>query len=260
MDILESIGRLEINTAKSFIDTISFARKVVFRMFLPHTYNSAMRMVLVNQIYFTSVQILPVFLVASIVLGSLLIGIVFQLLKQLGLTDYLGNVLMGLIVTELSPFFTVLFITLRSSSAINTEMAVMKVDGEIKTLETFRIDVINYLLIPRIITGIISLVLLSSLFSIVLMFSGMLFSWTIFGISMDVYLNILLNSANFSDMVITLIKCAIFGLFITLIPIRSGLRASHAFTSIPIAVSSGMVNVFTAIIVIEVLSLITKLF
>jgi len=260
MDILESIGRLEINTAKSFIDTISFARKVIFRMFQPHTYNSAMRMVLVNQIYFTSVQILPVFLVASIVLGSLLIGIVFQLLKQLGLTDYLGNVLMGLIVTELSPFFTVLFITLRSSSAINTEMAVMKVDGEIKTLETFRIDVINYLLIPRIITGIISLVLLSSLFSIVLMFSGMLFSWTIFGISMDVYLNILLNSANFSDMVITLIKCAIFGLFITLIPIRSGLRASHAFTSIPIAVSSGMVNVFTAIIVIEVLSLITKLF
>jgi phospholipid/cholesterol/gamma-HCH transport system permease protein len=260
MDLLENIGRLEIDTAKSFIDTISFARKVILRMFQRRTYNSAMRMVLVNQIYFTSVQILPVFLFVSIVLGSLLIGIAFQLLKQLSLADYLGNVLMGLIVTELSPFFTVLFITLRSSSAINTEMAVMKVDGEIKTLETFRIDVINYLLIPRIITGIISLVLLSSLFSIVLLFSGMLFSWAIFGISIDVYSNILLNSANFSDMVITLIKCAIFGFFVTLIPIRFGLRASKEFTSIPIAVSGGMVNVFTAIIIIEVLSLITKLF
>ena len=42
---------------------------------------------------------------------------------------------MGFIVTELSPLVTVFFITLRSSSAINTEMAVMKVDGEIKTLE-----------------------------------------------------------------------------------------------------------------------------
>ncbi|NTW76972.1 MAG: ABC transporter permease, partial [Syntrophaceae bacterium] len=159
MAILEDIGRLEINTSKSFIDTISFAFKVIWRMFHPHTYNSAMRMVLVNQIYFTSVQILPAFLFISIVLGSLLIGIVFQLLKQLNLTDYLGNVLMGLIVTELSPLITVFFITLRSSSAINAEMAVMKVDGEIKTLETFRIDVIDYLLIPRIINGIISLVL-----------------------------------------------------------------------------------------------------
>jgi phospholipid/cholesterol/gamma-HCH transport system permease protein len=45
-----------------------------------------------------------------------------------------------------------------------------------------------------------------------------------------------------------------------LIPIRFGLRASQDFTSIPIVVSGGMVNVFTAIIVIEVLSLITKLF
>jgi phospholipid/cholesterol/gamma-HCH transport system permease protein len=260
MDVLENIGRLGIKTANSFIDTISFARKVIFRMFQLRIYNSAMRMVLMNQIYFTSVQILPVFLLVSIVLGLLFIGIAFQLLKQLGLTDYLGNVLIGLIVTELSPFFTVLFLTLRSASAINTEMAVMKVTGEIKTLETFRIDVINYLLIPRIINGIVSLVLLSSLFSIVLMFSGMLFSLTIFGISIDVYSNILLNSANFSDMVITLIKCAMFGFFITLIPIRFGLRASQEFTSIPIAVSSGMVNVFTAIIIIEVLSLIIKLF
>lgn len=260
MNLLEKIGQLGINAAKSLTDTLFFAAKVLFRMFQRRTYNSAMRKVLINQIYFTSVQILPIFLFVSIILGSFLIGIVFGLLKQLGLTDYFGKVLMGLIVTELSPFFTVLFITLRSSAAINTEMAVMKVNGEIKTLELFRIDVINYLLIPRIINGIISIVLLSSLFSIVLIFSGIIFSRAIFDMSMDVYTNILLNSANFSDILIALIKCAMFGFFITLIPIRFGLRASHDFTSIPIVVSGGMVNVFTAIIVIEVLSLITKLF
>lgn len=260
MHMLAKIGRLGIKTATSFGDTISFAFKVISRMFRFRTYNSAMRMVLINQIYFTSVQILPAFLIVSIVLGSLLIGIVFQLLKQLGLTGYFGNVIMGLIVTELSPVFTVLFITLRSGSAINTEMAVMKVNGEIKTLETFRIDVINYLLIPRIINGVISLVLLSSLFSIVLMASGILFSWLIFGMSTDVYVNILLNSANFFDMIAALIKCAVFGFFITLIPIRSGLRASNEYTSIPIVVSVGMVNVFTTIIIIEVLSFLIKLF
>jgi len=260
MFFLEKIGHFETNLLKSFTDIFFFAGKVLLRMFRRKTYNSATRSVLVNQIYFTSVQILPVFIAVSIILGSFLIGIVFQLLKGLGLTDLFGNVLMGLIVTELSPFFTVLFITLRSGSAINTELAVMKVSGEINTLETFRIDVIDYLLVPRVINGIVSLVLLSSLFSVVLMFSGILFSNIIFGMGIDAYRSILLNSANFSDIVIALLKCAIFGFFITLIPIRSGLRASHELTSIPIAVSSGMVNVFTAIIIIEVLSLITKLF
>ena len=244
---------------KSFAETIYFAGKVLYRIFQPNTYNSATRTILVNQIYFTSVQILPAFITASVIFGSLLIGMVFQLLKDLGLTEFFGNVLMGLIVTELSPFFTVLLLTLRSSSAISTEMAVMKVNREIKTLETFHIDVVNYLLVPRIINGIISLVLLSTLFSIVLMSSGILFSRIIFGMSIDVYSNILLNSTNFSDIVIALVKCACFGFFITLIPIRFGLRASHELTSVPIVVSRGMVSVFTAILIIEVLSLITKL-
>ncbi len=242
-----------------FAGTIAFSGKVFLRIFRRKTYSSAMREVLVNQIYFTSVQILPLFLLVSILFGSLFIGVVFTLLKELGLTQFIGNVLMGLIVTELSPFLTVLLITLRSSAAINTEMAVMKVNREIRTLEIFRIDIIDYLVMPRIINGIISIVLLSSLFSIVLLASGILFSRVIFSMNMDVYSNLVLNSTDFSDIVISLCKCVVYGFFITLIPIRFGLRASRELTSIPVVVSQGMVNVFGAILMIEVLSFITKL-
>ncbi len=259
MSFIETTGSFAMQRATSFAQMISFAGAVFFRLFMPGTYNSATRTVLVNQIYFTSIQILPAFLAVSVLFGSVLIGIVFQLLKNLGLTDLFGNVLMGLIVTELSPLFTVLLITLRSGAAINTEMAAMKVNQELKTLETFRIDVINYLLAPRVVNGVISVVLLSFLFSIVLMGSGILFSRVIFGISADVYVNILLNSTNFSDIVIALVKCAVFGFFITFIPIYFGLRATHELTSIPIVVSRGMVSVFAAILIIEVLSLLTKL-
>ena len=260
MSYLEKIGTFETNLSKSLTDTFFFAGHVLLHIFRRKTYSSAMRSVLVNQIYFTSVQILPVFLFVSIIFGSLLIGIVFQILKGLGLTEFFGNVLMGLIVNEISPLVTVLLITLRSSSAINAEIAVMKVNREINTLETFHIDVIDYLLVPRVINGVISIVLLSSLFSVVLMSSGILFSRIIFGMNVDTYTNNLLNSTNFFDIIVTLVKCAVYGFFITLIPIRSGLRSSYELTSIPISVSGGMVNVFTAIMIIEVLSLITKLF
>ena len=256
----EKLGRTTIRILEDSADTIVFAGKVFVRIFQRRTYSSAMREVLVNQIYFTSVQILPVFIIVSVFFGSLLIGIVFTMLKDLGLTEFIGHVLMGLIVTELSPFLTVLLITLRSASAINTEMAVMKVNRELKTLETFRIDIVDYLLAPRVLNGIISIVLLSSLFSIVLLISGILFAKLIFGMNVDVYTNMVLNSTDFSDIIIMLFKCAIYGFFITLIPIRFGLRASHELTSIPVAVSRGMVNVFAAILLIEVLSLLTKLY
>jgi phospholipid/cholesterol/gamma-HCH transport system permease protein len=259
MSLFEKLGNQVIRMISGFAGTIAFSGKVFLRIFQRKTYSSAMREVLVNQIYFTAVQILPLFLLVSILFGSLFIGIVFSLLKELGLTQFIGHILMGLIVTELSPFLTVLLITLRSSAAINTEMAVMKVNREIRTLEIFRIDIIDYLVMPRIINGIISIVLLSSLFSIVLLASGNLFSRVMFGMSTDVYSNLLLNSTDFSDIVIAILKCAVYGFFITLIPIRFGLRASRELTSIPVVVSQGMVNVFAAILMIEVLSLLTKL-
>ena len=51
---------------------------------------------------------------------------------------------------------------------------------------------------------------------------------------------------------------ALFGFFITLIPIRQGLQASQDLTSIPVAVLNGMVMVFVSIVVIEVLSSIIR--
>jgi len=257
---LDNMGQHLTMTFSTFVDTSAFAAKVFGRIFHRNTYSSAMREVLVNQIYFTSVQILPSFLLLSMIFGSLLIGIVFTLLKDFGLTELIGHVLMGLVVTELCPFLTALLITLRSSAAINTEIAVMKVNREVRTLEAFRIDVIDYLLAPRVINGIISIVLLSSLFSIVLLVSGILFASLIFGMNMEVYTDIIINSTNFFDIFIALLKCAVYGFFITLIPIRQGLQASDELTSIPISVSGGMVKVFASIIIIEVLSLLTKLF
>jgi len=255
---IEHIGATALRLLGSLRATLSFALAILVRMFAPHAYNSAMRTVLIRQLYFTSVEILPLFITVSVIVGSVLIGIVFQVLKSLGLTDLLGHILMGLVVTELSPFLTVILLTLRSSSAINAEIAVMNVSNELRTLAMFRIDTLNYLFLPRILNGIISVVLLSVLFSIVVLISGLLYSMLIFGMSLDAYIDVLINALSLSDLIILFLKCATLGFFIALIPILSGVNASRELTGIPIAVLQGMVRVFIAVVIIEVLSLILR--
>jgi phospholipid/cholesterol/gamma-HCH transport system permease protein len=257
--VIENIGQSGLDMARSFQDMLFFAGRVIIKIFDRQSYNSATRIVLVNQIYFTAVQILPLFLVGSVVFGSLLIGVIFQMITNLGLADYLGKIVMGILVVELAPLMTALLIALRSGSAINAEMAVMKVNKEINTLEVFNIDAINYLFIPRIVTGMISVAMLNSLFSVVVLVSGVLFSNLIFGMSFETYTGILLNSANLSDIILSIIKAAAFGFFVTLIPIRSGIAATDELTSIPITVLRGMVKVFIAILIIEVLSLFVRM-
>lgn len=258
LSFVEYIGRTAIAIAKTWVDTFSLAVSIVGKIFHRKSYSSISVMVLINQIYFTAIQILPLFLTVSIIIGFLLIGIFLQLLKGLGLAEYAGRLIMGFVVTELSPFITVLFLALRSSSAMNAEIATMKVNKELHTLEVFNIDVLGYLFLPRVICGIISVMLLSGIFSIVVLATGFVCSNLIFNMSLDVYANLLLNSAEFSDIAIMQIKCFTFGFFITLLPIRSGLNASEDLTSIPVSVLNGMVNVFIAIVVIEVLSLLAR--
>ena len=98
----------------------------------------------------------------------------------------------------------------------------------------------------------------SGLFSLVVLSTGLLVSSLIFGTSVEFYIDTLLGSADFLDIIVLVTKCAIFGFFITLIPIRMGLSASYELTSIPISVLNGMVKVFLSIIIIEVLSLIVR--
>jgi phospholipid/cholesterol/gamma-HCH transport system permease protein len=256
--IIGNIGKVTLNTTLTLYSTLKFAARIVLNLFDRRTYNSASRTVFVHQIYFTAVQILPMFLFVAFLFGSLINGMVFQVIKNLGLTDLLGRLLMGFVVIEISPFVTVLLIALRSSSAINAEIAVMKVNLELNTLQSFNIDLIHYLFIPRILNGMVSMVLLSGLFSLVVLSIGLLVSKLIFGTSVEIYIDALLSSVDFLDIIVLLVKCAVFGFFITLIPIRLGLNASQELTSIPVSVLNGMVKVFLSIVIIEVLSLIVR--
>ena len=258
MTVIGIMGRGVLETLLSLRSTTWFAAQVIIRLFEPRTYNSASRMVFINQFYFTAVQILPLFLFVAVIFGTLVNGMTFQVIKNLGLTDFLGRLLMGFVVTEVAPFVTVLLIALRSSSAINAEIAVMKVNRELNTLDSFNIDLIDYLFAPRILNGMLSMVLLSSLFSLMVLAIGLFVSSAVFGTSVDAYIDTLLQSASLLDIVIVLFKCATYGFFITLIPIRQGLNASRELTSIPVAVLHGMVKVFLAIVIIEVLSSIVR--
>lgn len=254
----EHMGKIAIGTSASSQGTLSLTVNILSKIFHKKTYTGSFFKVLINQIYFTAVQVLPLFLIVSVIIGSLLIGMFLRTLKVFGLTEYLGHIIMGFVVTELSPFITVLLIALRSSSAMNAEIATMKVNKELHTLEVFNIDVISYLFLPRVFNGVISVVLLCGIFSIVVLVTGFVSSQIIFNISLDDYANLLLNSAQISDILLLLIKCSTFGFFITLIPISSGLNASDDLTSIPIVVLNGMVKVYIAIVVIEVLTLIAR--
>ncbi len=255
---VESVGDKTLYVLYSFYEALHFAALCLAHLISPASYHAGMRAVLVRQIYFTAIQVLPMFMLVGILFGSVIISYVVSLSIDYSLQAEIGTILVAFVMHEFAPFFTVMLIALRSGAAINTEIAVMHVNNELATLKAFNINVINYLFLPRIIGGVVSIILLTALFAVIMFASGYLFSALFMQMDIDLYLHTIIQAIGVTDFLVLIGKSTAFGFFATLIPIYSGLKADHAMTDIPISVLNGMVKLFIAIFTIEVLSLLLQ--
>ena len=260
LNFIESTGTKAVNAFKNISGFWVFCLKCLGEILQGSFFNRAAFDVLVMQIFFTAYQLLNFFVVLSAVFGSILIGIIFQTVKTLGLVQYLGNIIMGVVVLELSPLITVVLLALRSSSAINSEIAVMKVNREIDALEAFKIDPVVYLFLPRIISFIISVTVLASLFSIIVLFSGFAFSSAMFDMSGKMFIDMIAKSITVFDIILFYVKGVFFGFFISVIPLYNGWKTQYRFNDIPVSVLHGMMGVFMSIVLVEVVSLVARFF
>lgn len=255
---IENIGDAALDFLDSIYEALHFSTLCILHLLRAKSYSPATLMVLIKQIYFTAIGVIPLFIFLAFAFGSVFVGVIIVLAAKYNLQSEIGSILVTFVLNEFAPIFTALLVSLRSGAAINTEIAVMNVNKELNTLRSYDIDLIDYLFLPRIISGIISVTSLSILFAIIMLVSGYII--TLFYMHMDLhtYKNLLLNALEFSNFLTLLLKSIAFGFVTMLIPIYSGLKAQNSYTAIPISVMGGMVKLFIAIFFIEVTALLLQ--
>lgn len=222
------------------------------------TWNRATFDVVVKQVYFTAVQILPVFLGYALVISWLIITIILSTARDFGLTAFASEMTIRVLVLELLPFLTALFIALRSGSAINTEVALMQVNNELDALAHCKVPPMQFEFLPRLIGGVISVITLASLAGLLALLLAYL---AIYGLSMagfDPFTQTLAKVFDFKIIAGLIMKCGLFGLAVTLIPVTAGLETPKKLFMVPVSVLRGMMRVFFAIVAVEVVSLALK--
>lgn len=104
--------------------------------------------------------LLPMALFLSAALGLLVIGQTVSLLSRVGANDYLGTVMVTVVVRELGPLTTAFLVLAWTGTANVIELGTARATGEVEALEALRIDPIRYLVVPRVMgmaLGIFSL-------------------------------------------------------------------------------------------------------
>lgn len=172
--------------------------------------------------------------------------------------NQIGDILVTFVMNFFAPFFIALLISVRSGVAINTEIAVMKVNHELQCLKSYHIDYIDYLVLPRIISGVVSVVSLSLLFTVIMLSSGYIFTLLYMNLDYSTYKHIIVSAIGWQNVSTLLLKSLVFGLVVMLIPIYRGLQTKGQNTGIPIAVMKGMLAMFISIFFIEAVSLVIQ--
>lgn len=176
------------------------------------------------QLIRSGVRLVPMTLFVSVALGLVIIGQTLSLLQRASTTQFLGTVMVTVVVRELGPVLTALIVLARVGAATVMELGTARALGEVEALEALGIDPIHYLVVPRVVG------MASGIFTLTIyMILGALISGYMWAFFQDVplrpgdYLLQLAGSLRPLDFVALVVKTCLFGAIIAIVTCYHGL-------------------------------------
>ncbi|MFN0063369.1 MAG: MlaE family ABC transporter permease [Myxococcaceae bacterium] len=152
---------------------------------------------------------------------------------------------------ELAPVFSALMVTMRAGSAMATELGTMRVTEQVDALETMAVNPIQYLLVPRVLAGLIAVPLLTLVFDAAGLSGAYFVSVVVKGISAGTFITRTRQWLDTEDVVEGLVKAAVFGVTIALIACYRGFNATGGAKGVGQATTQAMVASALGIFILD---------
>jgi phospholipid/cholesterol/gamma-HCH transport system permease protein len=214
------------------------------------------------QIRAIGVGAIPTTVLISITAGYVLALVLVLQLSQIGKADIVPSMLWIILTEQVVPVGVALVFTGRSVSAVTAELGAMQISEEIKALFTMGIDVVPFLLLPRLIGFQLMLPAVTVISIYASLFGGWLLCGSVLKMSLDGYVYYAMNGARFSSVLIAIVKSALFAFLIATIAFYKGLNVRNGSHEISQAttqsVVTGVVVVTMANAIVTTFQLITR--
>lgn len=180
---------------------------------------------IVNQMLTMGVQSLPLVLLTSAFTGAVSAWQGAYQFQNYVPMRYLGTAVGKAVVIELAPVLTALVVAGRVGASIAAELGTMRVTEQIDALEVMGIDPVRYLVMPRVLSGLIMMPILVMFANVIAILGALLVAVMLVHLSSETFLNGVRMFFSFSDLYTGLTKAAVFGLIISIIGSFQGFTA-----------------------------------
>lgn len=209
--------------------------------------------VIVQQIYFTGVELLLLLGVIGVIFGALVIIESLAQLSRVGISEAIGQFLVVIIIRELGPMIAAVLVILHSGTAMATEIGYMTVLGDIRAITMRGIDPIHFVAVPRLIGTTVAMICLLIYFDVVALLGGFFVSWLFTGVPFYSFIMAVAASIGGSDIIIGFIKAIFFAAIIVVITVFRGLQVGGEITMLPRAISKSAIECFLFVLVVNLI-------
>ncbi|MCB1142575.1 MAG: ABC transporter permease [Leptospiraceae bacterium] len=188
-----------------------------------------------------------------IVLIGFLLGLIMSFqsaipMQKFGAEIFVANLVGLSMFRELGPLMTAIILAGRSGSSFAAEIGTMKVSEELDALNTMGLNSIQFLILPRMIAGMI----VSPILTIFLNLAGLVGSCLVImslGYPLVTFTKQVASSVDLLDLFSGLFKSVVFGLLVAGIGCASGINTKEGASAVGESTTSSVV---TGIIVISI--------
>ena len=206
----------------------------------------------VREMFSSGVMSLIIILVAGMFVGMVLGLQGYETLKRSGSESALGSLVALSLVRELGPVLAALLFASRAGSAMTAEIGLMKATEQIAAMEMMAVNPIARVIAPRFWAGVISLPLLTAMFSAMGVYGGYVVGVVLIGVDEGSFWSQMQGSVDFQhDILNGVLKSLVFGVAVTVIALFEGYDAPPTAEGVSGATTRTVVQSSLAILVLD---------
>ena len=206
---------------------------------------------LLRNLHKMGVQSVPIVLLTAFFTGGIMVIQSGIFVKRFGAYGLLGFAAGYATLREVGPILIGLMFSGRVGANNTAELGTMTVTEQLDGLRALAIDPIPFLIAPRVVAMMISLFCLVLIGDAVAMLGGGLFGWILLGVEWSSFVHSLVDNVHLYDLVIGLVKAAVFGLSISLTSCYYGCAVKGGAVGVGRAVNDAVVSAAVAILVAD---------
>jgi phospholipid/cholesterol/gamma-HCH transport system permease protein len=247
--MVQKVGK---GTLRAYEQTWGLARTLFGALSSPFEPGEAARSVAnrlaIRQVFFTAVEALPLVSVIAVFVGATIVFQMQMLAAQLP-GELIGRIIVAVVLRELAPLTTAIIVTGRSGTAIATELGNMKSNSEILGLSSLGIDPLRFVVWPRLVGAIVSVMVLTVYFGILAIMSGYLVGVFIGASTFSALQSGFAEALVPEDLALYLLKCTGLGLLVGWLSCHYGLDVRSSPTEVPQQASKAVImSLLTSVI------------